>query len=127
MDELDGGGEPDMALAGISAHPSSRQRQQRAQALAAGIDEVARHVGNQGNDAAQPFVDQRIGRAHVGRDQGEQALDRRNAGIFRRVRPADFRRKHVGPPQAGLPDPSGTWEIGRPLKRGQARSARVVP
>ena len=42
--EFDGGGELDMAVAGVAGEPRQRQREHRPQPLAAGIDEVVGHL-----------------------------------------------------------------------------------
>ena len=52
VDELHGGGELDVTVALIAAHLGGGEGQQRPQALAAGIDQMACQIGNQIDGAA---------------------------------------------------------------------------
>ena len=63
-----------MPVADVTAHARGGEGEQRAQALAAGIDEVPGEVGDKGDGAAQPVVDDAIGRGHILRHQRMQAV-----------------------------------------------------
>ena len=60
MDELDNGGRIDVLLARMPAGPSREQHQQRAQALAARIDDVSSDLVDQSYFAVQSLFDDPI-------------------------------------------------------------------
>jgi hypothetical protein len=76
VDELHRGGQLLVVGAGIAAQPRRGQRQHRAQALAAGLDQMRRHLGDAGGVfAGHPRPDQRVHRGHVfGQGGGKPVL-----------------------------------------------------
>ena len=79
VDELDGGGEIDVLVAGVAAHPGGGEGQHGPQPLAARIDQVPGQVRDQVDRAAHAGMDHLVGRGHVGCDQRVQPFDGRNA------------------------------------------------
>ena len=63
VDELDRGGERDVAVAAIAAHPGAGERQHRPQPLAAAGDDVAGELRDQRHRALHAFDDQRLTRS----------------------------------------------------------------
>ena len=64
MDELDRRREPQVVLARVAAEPRRRERQQRPQPLAAGLDQMRGHLGDaRGVLARHAVADQRVDRA----------------------------------------------------------------
>ena len=81
MDELHGRRQLQMVRAAIAAEPGRGQREQRAQALAAGADQMRRHLGDARRvPAGHALADQPGDPVHVLGDQGEEAFDRRLDG-----------------------------------------------
>ena len=81
MDELHRRGQTHMTVAVIAAGLGRRQGQQRAQALAAGIDQMPRQIGDQLDAGRHALMDQLVGGLHVGGDQRIQPLDRGYPGL----------------------------------------------
>ena len=72
VDELDAGGQVDVAVALVAAHAGRRQRQQRPQPLAAGGDDVRRELRDQGDRAVHPRDDGAVAGLQVRPDQLDQ-------------------------------------------------------
>ena len=73
--ELDAGGELDMAVARVAAHPRRGDGQHRPQPLAAGGDQVPGDVGDDAHIRAGAVDDQRVDPLHVVPGQPHQRLD----------------------------------------------------
>ena len=73
VDELDGGGERDVALAAIAAEPGAAEGQHRPQPLAAGRDDMAGELRDQRHRAVHALDDHRLTRSR-------SAASRRNSG-----------------------------------------------
>ncbi len=70
--ELDGGRELDMAVAGVAGEVGHRQRQHRAQALAARRDQVVGDLRDHGDFRPGPRQDRGVDPLHVGGDKLDQ-------------------------------------------------------
>ena len=81
--ELDRGRELDVAVAGIAGELRHRQRQHRAQPLAAGIDQVVRDLRDHRHVGPGARQDRGVDALHVGGDEVDQAVDRRRRAGFR--------------------------------------------
>ena len=77
--ELDGGGELDVMFALVAEHAGRGERQHRAQALAAGGDEMVGDLGNQLDMGTGLGKNQLVHAFHIGLGQVDQRLDR---GLF---------------------------------------------
>jgi hypothetical protein len=79
MDELDRRREVEVMRALVAAEPRGGDREQRPQPLAAGLDQVRRHLGNARRVFARhALADQAVHRLHVGGEQVREAFDRRD-------------------------------------------------
>ena len=74
--ELDGGGELDVAVAGVAGQLRQGQCEDRAQPLAAGIDQVIGDLRDHRHFGAGPRQDRSVDAFHVRRDETHQAVDR---------------------------------------------------
>jgi hypothetical protein len=85
VDELHRGGQLLVVGAGIAAQPRRGQRQHRAQALAARLDQMGRHFGDAGGMfAGHPRPDHAVHRGHIlGQGLGQPVL--RPFCLFRRA------------------------------------------
>ncbi len=97
MDEFDGGGERDRAVAAVAAvaaQPRGGHGQHRAQTLAAGRDDVAGELRDQRHRAVHARHDQRVDAIEIGAQEPEQRVE----GRLRRFEVAiDTRhRRHQG-------------------------------
>ena len=75
--ELDARGEFHVAVATVAAHLRGRQRQHRPEALAAGVDEVPRDLGNEFHVGPGARPDQGVDPRHSLRSEAKQRLDAR--------------------------------------------------
>ena len=73
--EFDRGGELDVAVAAIAGEPRHRQRQHRPQPLAAGRDQVVRHLRDHRHFRSGAGQDGRVDPLHVGGDEIDQPVD----------------------------------------------------
>ena len=76
VDEFHRRGELDMIASLIATNPRRRERQHRAQPLAAGLDQMRRHLGDaRGMFRDHSFTDQGIHRSHfIGQKFGQAVL-----------------------------------------------------
>ena len=89
--ELDGGGELDMAVAGIAGEACHRQRQHRAQALAARRDQVVGDFRDHGDFRPRPRQDRGVDPLHVRGDEPDQRINR---GVRRAFE--GYNNRHAG-------------------------------
>ena len=73
VDELDRGGEPVVARAGIAEQLRARERQHRPHPLAAARDQMPGELGDQRDFGLHPVEDHRVDRVHVARDQARSS------------------------------------------------------
>ena len=92
VDELDGGGERDVAVAAIAAQPGAAEGQHRAQPLAAGRDDMPGELRDQRHRAVHPLDDQRVDPVEIALQQPEQGIERRLRGFA--VAIDDRHRRH---------------------------------
>jgi len=71
VDELDHGRQVEALLAAITQRAADQQQQRRPQPLAAGGDDVARNLADQGRARIQPAGDDGVDAVHVVRNEGE--------------------------------------------------------
>ena len=76
MDELDAGGELDVALASVAAQSCARERQQRAQPLPARGDDVGGELRNKRHRTVHPGYDGAVARLQVRLQHGCQGVQR---------------------------------------------------
>ena len=76
VNELDAGGETDMALSAVAAEPRGRQRQHRPQPLAAGGDDVTGQLRDQGHRAMHAIDDRPVYMHKIVADQRRQLIER---------------------------------------------------
>ena len=128
MDELDAGGELHVPVAGVAAQPRRGEREQRAQPLAAGGDDVCRKLRDQLHLAVHAGDDGAVAGLQIVVQQGHQSGQRVLAGRGMRVRP--LRKRRTGPGrtgddvQAGLLAcmSGGSGTISARRKTGQAKA-----
>jgi hypothetical protein len=84
VDELDRGGQADMALAAMAAQPGRGEGEDRTDALAARGDKITGQLRDQLDRALHPLQDQGVHRLQILGDEGGQAVER--AGIGGRLR-----------------------------------------
>ena len=75
MDEFDHGGQIEALLPLVAQGAAGQQQQNRAQAFAAGRDDVARHFANQWHAGVQPLRNGGVNLAQVIGDESENFLD----------------------------------------------------
>ena len=74
MHEFDGGGELDMALAGVVTERGCREREHGAQTLATGIDQVIGNLGDHLDIRADTRQNQLVDPFHAGFAESEERL-----------------------------------------------------
>jgi hypothetical protein len=82
--ELDGGSELDVAVAGVAGEHRHGEGEHRPQPLAAGVDEVVRHLGDHGDLRPSARQDRGIHPVHVGGHQIGEGVDQRGRMTFKR-------------------------------------------
>ena len=75
MHEFDAGGEFDLAVALIAAHPGGREHQHRAQPLAARRNQMIGHLGNGGHIRTGALKNKLIGPFEVGPDELQKTVE----------------------------------------------------
>ncbi|MGY4368389.1 hypothetical protein ACVW1A_004454 [Bradyrhizobium sp. LB1.3] len=114
MHELDGGGELDMAVAGVAGEVGHGERQHRPQALAPGGDQMVGDLGDHGHVRTGPRQDRGVDALHVTGDKDNQLFDRR-AGSFERYDDGHAGLQYL--PRKGYSDRK-TIETGRGCGKG---------
>ncbi|MNT13711.1 hypothetical protein D3C72_1486910 [compost metagenome] len=93
VDELHHGGQLMVAVAVVAHRARCQQQDHRAQALAAGTDDVFTDLFDQGDFGRQPLADDSINRAHVCSDRGKQGSGGRlGQDDHRYAKPVDYMR-----------------------------------
>ncbi len=84
MHEFDRRGQFDVAVAGIAGQQRHRESQHRAQALAAGIDQMIGNLGYHGDIGPGAGQDRGVYPFHIARDQISEAVNRGRSVTFKR-------------------------------------------